>query len=902
MMGMTEQQNFKIIQTKAIRFSLKHKDDHSEIKHSQMFIHGFMEVFGIDTHNTGSFERYVKIPNKSHSERMDYFWENKIIIEQKSKGEDLEIAFKTQADRYHYYVEDDVRPNYILMCNFENFVLINKNKNDERVNFKLKDLHKNIHHFKFLNNIKNEEHDEIPISEKASIIMGEIYKRLKETKYKKENTEELLTRLVYCLFADDTNIFDKGIFHEYIKNNTNMNTFGMSLSVLFDTLNISETNRQTTLNNDLKKFPHINGTLFEKQIASPAFDKKMSKLLLCASEFNWSDISPAIFGSLFQNVMPNEERRSEGAHYTTEGNILKVIKPLFLDDLYHEFYKISDSANKNERLKTFQIKLSQLKFLDPACGAGNFLIIAYREIRKLELKIIDELEINPNVLNISKLIKVNVDQFYGIEKNKFSAKIAEIALWMMDHLMNNMASEKYGTVFLRIPLKEQPQIKNDDALDMDWNDLLKSSKCSYIFGNPPFSGSTTMNSKQKHQIQKLSKSGALDYVTAWFIKSAQYVTANTPIGFVATNSITQGKQVSILWNILFSYGLNITFAYTSFVWDSKAQGVARVTVIILGMSKNLTSKKRLFSFDGKKIVETNPKIIQPTLVGVDHVVSMVNNSTKSLNGLPEINFGTQPIDGGHYIFTDDTKREFLNNEPNAKKYFKLFIGAEELINGTSRWILILQNVPANELQKLPYVIKQMGKVREFRLNSVRKDTNKLADTPTKFNKTIIPTKPFLVIPGHSSEKRKYIPIAYMKPPAIASNATFVIENADVALFGLLTSKMHMVWLKNIGGKLETRYRYSAGMVYNTFPVPNNYAVLKKHAQKILDIRNENEDTNLATLYNVLTMPPDLLNAHEVLDRAVEKLYRKKQFESDQTRLQFLLERYKTMITPSCTLD
>ena len=745
-----------------------------------------------------------------------------------------------------------------------------------------------------------------PVSIKASEMMGKIYSELERVKYTTPDRTYLLTRLTFCLFADDTGIFDPpDIFYQYIKNRTNVDgsDLGKSLIEIFQNLDKPEFSRQTNLDDDIKQFPYINGGLFKSRIDIPHFDSKMRKLLLDACEFNWSKVSPAIFGSLFQSVMTSDEQHDTGAHYTTEDNILKVINPLFMDDLNKEFNNIcgrKDKHKKNELIK-FHDKLRSLIFLDPACGSGNFLIIAYRELRRLEHKIILQLhDRKKQLLNIEGLSKVNVDQFYGIELNEFSARIAETAIWMMDHIMNNELSEIFGIVYARIPLEQSPVIINGDSLEIDWNEIISNTKCTYVFGNPPFGGSKVLSAFQREQVKKIANleknGGTLDYVTSWFIKAAKYVNENTPIAFVSTNSITQGEQVAQLWPILLdNHGLEIIFAYKSFKWGSEIRGKAHVVVVIIGLSKKPKQVKRLFEIKHNDIIEEQCDYITPYLIATRKPFPLVKESSKPLNKLPRMVMGSKPIDGGYYIFTTNEKNDFLSIEPRAKLFFKPYVNGKDFINGRNRWILSLHGINPNELRKLPEILKLVKSVKEFRLKSNSPGTKKLAETPTLYHLNVIPNKPFLVIPRTSSENRKYVPIGYMKPPVIPSDATMIVENANVSLFGLLISNMHMIWLKTFGGKLKDDFRYSAGMVYNTFPVPDNYVTITPYAQKILAIRDKYDDSTLATLYDPIIMPKDLLNSHKKLDRMVEKLYRAQPFASDSERIGFLLKKYTGML-------
>ena len=476
---------------------------------------------------------------------------------------------------------------------------------------------------------------------------------------------------------------------------------------------------------------------------------------------------------MFQWVMSADDRRRAGAHYTTEENIMRVIRPLFLDGLYEELDDIMAGAmDRSAALERFQNKLAGLRFLDPACGSGNFLAIAYRELRRLELKVILELH-DPRTqrLDVDGLSKVNVHQFYGMELHAFPARIAEISLWMTDHLMNRELGKRYGLAYARIPLERSPNIRCCDALETDWNNVLPAKECDYILGNPPFGGSKVMTAQQREQIRRIANlggsGGTLDYVAAWFIKAAQYTESNhqTRIGFVATNSITQGEQVGQLWpSLLDRYGLNIEFAYKSFKWGSEAPGMAHVHVVIIGLARE-ADRRRLFHVDVDEGIDDNPPRISPYLLGAV-CVRVVRESSRQLNGLPTMRMGSKPIDGGRYIFTDEERGEFLRTEPGAEPYMRPYIGAEEYINGKRRWILALHGIEPAELRRLPHTTKRVGDVKAVRLASSALSTRKLADTPTIYHLNVIPDGPFLFIPSVSSEKRRYIPIGYLEPPTI----------------------------------------------------------------------------------------------------------------------------------------
>lgn len=645
----------------------------------------------------------------------------------------------------------------------------------------------------------------------------------------------------------------------------------------------------------------------------PAFNKAMRDRLLEACGFSWEKISPAIFGALFQSVMNAKERRAKGAHYTTEKNILKVIEPLFLDDLRAELTRIlALKRGREAALRTFQDKLASLNLFDPACGCGNFLIIAYRELRLLELDVITALyPEGQRVLDATALSKVDVDQFYGIEIDEFPARIAETAMWMMDHIMNNRLSQAFGQVFARIPLKAAPHIVHGDALELDWTTVLPPERCDYVLGNPPFIGAKVQSDEQRAQVRRIAAlgktGGTLDYVAAWFIKAGEYVrTSRARIGFVSTNSITQGEQVAQLWPVLFDrHALEIAFAHRTFNWGSDARGKAHVHVVIIGLARleNEPSEKRLFSYAdiNAEPDETRLGSISPYLFDASKLVDRhlsARETSKPILPAPRLISGSQPLDYEQYIFDQAARADFLTKAPGAEKYLRPYIAADDFINGRARWILSLQRANAIELRSLPAVVERMRIVRDKRRASVRKSTLAIAEFPERFGVEVIPDKPFLVIPKVSSERRAYVPIGYLGPPAVASDLVFVLCEAELHHFALLTSAAHMSWLRNIGGRLKSDYRYSISLVYNTFPWPSLTEAEKVRlaglAQVVLDARAAHPRATLADLYDPDVMPSDLRRAHNALDVAVDRLYRKTPFSSDRERVEHLFMLYEQM--------
>jgi hypothetical protein len=670
---------------------------------TQLFYKDFFDVFGVPVRRVASFEEPVKRLGDKRG-FIDLFWKGVLLVEQKSLGRDLKKA-KTQALDYFPGLKDSDLPRYILLSDFQTFELYDLDEGEETT-FSLADLPKHVEKFGFIIGVqKRSLKDQDPVNIKASELVGKLHDALEENGYTGHDLEQFLVRIVFCLFADDTGIFEpRDIFLDLLENRTREagSDLGGWITQLFQTLNTPEAERPKNLDADLNRFPYVNGELFHDQLRIPSFDAEMRKRLIEAYQFDWSGISPAIFGSLFQSVMDKSERRKQGAHYTTEKNILKVIEPLFLDELRAEFQRLKarrDSRRRPDLLK-FQEKLGQLRFFDPACGCGNFLIIAYRELRTLEIEVMKEVYTSGQFDALAKTLSViDVDQFYGIEIGEFPARIAETALWMMDHIMNNRLSLEFGQTYARIPLTKSPHILHADALEIDWTVLLPPEKCSYVFGNPPFVGAKFQNEAQRAQIRRIAalgkSGGTLDYVTAWFIKTGEYVKKGSArISFVSTNSITQGEQVAQLWPILFDRcKLEIAFAHRTFAWGSDARGKAHVHVVILGLTraKDAPAERRLFSYDdvNGEPHETRHTILSPYLFDASNLVDphvVVRETSLPLNGLPQLLSGSQPIDDGNYIFDADQCAEFLKNEPNAAKIMRPFIGSREYINGIERWI------------------------------------------------------------------------------------------------------------------------------------------------------------------------------------------------------------------------
>ena len=906
------------VRTRATAFAEEWEDATYEKGETQSFYNDFFQVFGVKRRSVARYEAHVaKLDNRSGF--IDLFWPGVLLVEQKSAGRDLGAAY-TQAGDYCDALSERERPRYILVSDFQTFHLYDLDEGDT-VAFTLAELPGHVEAFGFILGVQRRTfRDQDPVNIAAAELMGSLHDQLAEAGHGGHDLERFLVRIVFCLFADDTGIFEpRDIFTELMESRTSEDgaDLGPWLAQLFQVLDTPEGQRPTTLDEDLARFPYINGDLFNGPLSMVSCNAPMRSALLDACRFDWSQVSPAIFGALFQSVMELAQRRAQGAHYTTEKNILKVIEPLFMDDLRAEFERLQARKDSRRRveLRQFQTRLGGLTFFDPACGCGNFLIIAYRELRLLEIDVLKALyprdrdgrrQMEGWAADLSQL---NVDQFYGIELGEFPARIAETALWMMDHIMNNRLSLEFGQTFVRIPLETSPHIVHGDALELDWSELLAPGSCSFVFGNPPFAGQSYQSKKQREQMRKLTnphgrRGSPLDYVGAWFLKAAGYGTGVMRISFVATNSLTQGEQVALLWPRLFASGLEIAFAHSTFAWGSDARGKAHVHVVILGLDRqeNGRPNKRLFNYPtiNGEPEESRHAALSPYLFDASSLADprlVVTDSARPLSPRPVMQRGVQPTDGGHFIFSDQERQDFLRQEPNAERFFRPFIGGREHINGLSRWILFLEEAEPETLRTMPLSVERIRRVRAMRLASKKAATVRLADTPTRLEGRSIPTAPFLVVPEVSSERRDYVPIGWLEPPVIPSNLVRVLQNATLADFALLTSAMHMAWLRHIAGRLKSDYRYSIGLVYNTFPMPPreaNLSKLESLAQAVLDARAAHPGSTLADLYDPDTMPPNLRKAHQALDRGVDRLYRRSGFVSERERVEHLLMVYEGM--------
>ena len=945
------------IKSRAMAFSRRWEDAADEKQQSIPFWIDFFEVFGLTNRRVASFEHAVKKHGGGQG-YVDLFWPGQMLVEQKSRGKPLEPAYEQALGYFPGIAERDL-PHTLVVCDFARFRVIDLDARRD-ITFPLKDLHKHVRWFGFIAGYKAQEiRPQDPVNIRAAERMGRLHDALRQSGYAGHPLEVLLVRLLFCLFADDTAIFPAQSFRDFIEERTapDGSDLGPRLAQLFQVLNTPDEGRGRNLDEQLRGFPYVNGRLFAESLPIADFDAATREALLNACALDWSAISPAIFGSLFQSIMDDKARRNLGAHYTSEENILKLIGPLFLGELRAEFAKVKGHRN---RLFDFHKKLRTLTFFDPACGCGNFLVVSYRELRLLELDVLRaaaELQghAGQRSVDVHQLIGVDVDQFHGIEIEEFPAQIAQVALWLADHQMNLRVSEEFGQYFARIPLKTSPRIVHGNALTLDWNAVLPAARCSYLLGNPPFVGAKYMDDAQRQDTRAvfagIDNAGLLDLVAAWYVKAARYLRdalAPSPAGggqgwgpvappgpaaspgaagphpnlppagegvkaaFVSTNSITQGEQVGVLWGWLLGQGVHIHFAHRTFAWSNEARGKAAVHCVIIGFGLQDLPGKLIYEYED---IRGEPHAvpaanINPYLVDAPDV--LLPRRSKPICNVPEMVTGNKPIDDGNYLFTTAERDAFIAREPASQKWFRRWLGGEEFINAIDRWCLWLGDCPPSELRAMPEAMKRVQAVKAFRQSSKSAPTQKLAATPTRFHTEFIPKGTYIALPQVSSERRDTIPMAILGTDVLCGDKLRLIEGASLFHFGVLLSTMHMAWTRQVCGRLESRFQYSALIVYNNFPWPFHtpdsepnqppapasqaQAAIESAAQAVLDARAQFPGSSLADLYDPLTMPPVLLKAHQRLDAAVDKAYQlaggPKSYRNDAERVAFLFTLYQ----------
>ncbi|HEY3322408.1 MAG TPA: DNA methyltransferase [Planctomycetota bacterium] len=927
------------VRDQALAFSRTWAAATSEHADKQSFWNDFFAVFGRERRTVASFEVAVKNIRGKYS-FIDLLWTGVLLVEHKSAGKNLSAA-ESQAFEY---IADLLRenpntkpPRYVILSDFKRFALYDLEPDEQAdlpifagihytvTDFPLAELPRYIRHFAFIKGERTVKlHPEDPANEQAYARMSELHRALEAGGFTGSDLEKLLVRILFCLFAEDTGVFEPNAFSTFIREKTSPDggDLGARLNELFHYLNTNREHWPASAQETFGDFKYVNGQLFGDRLGFASFNREMRDALLAAADFQWARVSPAVFGSLFQGIMAGPARRQQGAHYTSERDIMKVVRSLFLDDLRAEFEaRCADrSTGRLARLTAFHDKLRSLRFLDPACGCGNFLVLSYRELRLLELDVLRELHSSgQRLLDVRELIKVDVDQFFGIELGEWPVRIAEVALWLMDHQMNLRVSEAFGQTFERLPLRSTPHIVQGNALRLDWRQVLPPAEGVYVLGNPPFVGKKEQNAEQKadmaHIWSGVQGAGILDYVTCWYCKAAEYIAGtNIGVAFVSTNSITQGEQVGILWGELFRHWrIKIIFGHRTFPWTSEARGKAHVHVVIIGFGREDKPNKRIYEYDVNDGHVTMSIVanISPYLLAAGDTT--VQTRTKPVGDAPPINYGSMMIDKDRkdgdeagLIITREHKEALLRETPALKPYIRVLYGGEEFLNGTERWCLWLADAPPEILRTSPLLRERIDGVRRFREKSNRPQTQELALTPTLFGEIRQPKTKYLFIPKVSSERRRYLPVGFLPPTIIASGSALVVAGATVYHFGVISSAIHNAWMRCVAGRMKSDFQYSNNIVYNNFPWPldpdaKQRAAVEAAAQAVLDARAPflppKGKSTLADLYDPLTMPAPLAKAHAELDRAVDRCYRREPFRSDRERVEHLFTLYEKLTSP-----
>lgn len=884
---------------------------------AKLFWARFYECFGIRPESATIYEKAV---SKLGGGRgfIDSFIPGLLIVEHKSRGGDLAAAFD-QASDYFLALPEAERPRYIVTSDFARFQLTDLRSGDTR-ECALRELAKRADWFAFL---LGDEPDAIVEESKAdrhaAYQVSKLHQALLEARFAGHDLEVFMTRLLFCFFADHTGIFGaNGQFNRLVqRSREDGKDTGPLIAELFQVLDTAHAARQSTLDEDLAAFEYVNGSLFAERSRIPSFDSGLRALLLECAELDWSGISPAIFGAMFQGVMeaghPDDKRqatrRELGAHYTSERNILRVINPLCMDDLRAELHA---PKRTKATLRALYERLPALTFFDPACGCGNFLVIAYRELRRIEMDLIAAIFGDERgVLDVSTLCRVTVHQFYGIEIDDAAAHIARVALWITDHQMNLEAAERFGTTRATVPLVAAPTIVCGNALQTSWPDVLPPAQCNYVLGNPPFVGAKYMSDAQRADIAPifapLANGGLLDYVAAWYVKAAAYIKGHPRIdvAFVSTNSITQGEQAGVLWPWLLGHGVRIRFAHRTFQWSNEGKGVAAVHCVIIGFGLREPDTRTLYLYaDGIKGEPTAQaaKNINPYLADAPDVV-LQRRGTPLCAEAPAMGIGNKPIDDGNYLFTPNERDAFIAREPGAAPYFRRWLGADEFLNGYERWCLWLGDAEPAALKALPLAMERVAAVRKFRAASKSAPTRKLAETPRRFHVEFMPTGNYLLIPRVSSERRNFIPIGFLPKDTLTSDSAHAMPHATLYHFGILSSSMHNAWMRTVAGRLKSDYRYSVHIVYNNYPWPQDLPddqrrAIAQAADAVLAARAAHPGSTLADLYNPDAMPDDLRSAHHALDKAVDAAYSYRGGKDDAPRVAFLFALYQKLTSLS----
>jgi hypothetical protein len=900
------------MRARAVTFAARWKDETSERGQSQSFWTEFLDIYGVDRKRVAAFEQLAKRTSTGNYGFIDLYWPGVLIAEQKSAGKDLEEA-EQQALDYLTEIKQSDFPGLVITSDFARIRILDLEAKDPKpIEIKTADLGKEYERFLFIAGYARQTFEqEIEANVEASELMGQLYDAAEAAGYKDHEANVLLTRLLFLMFGDDTAMWARGLFYSFVHDRTSddASDLGAQLAMLFQVLNTPEAERPKNLDQTLVDFPYVNGGLFSENLRIAAFTPDMRHALIKAMRFGWGSISPAVFGSLFQSVKSKELRRELGEHYTPEKTIMKVIGPLFLDDLQE---RLAASKGSPQKLRNIRKELANYNFLDPACGCGNFLIVAYREMRRLELEILKQLrdlkEDNQLSLDPTLGLQVTVDQFAGIEIEEWPAKVAETAMFLVDHQMNLELAEEFGMAPDRLPIKKMLQVRVGNALTTDWRDVCPIGDDTVILGNPPFMGRYTRDkdthtSELKSAFGDAKGSGNIDYVCAWFARAADFTGQSLArTAFIATNSIAQGEQPGVVWSYLSARGMSIDFAHTTFAWSSDAPQAAAVHVVIVGFSRRTKSNCRLFMYATPKSdgVETSVASINGYLTMGPSVIVSSRGEPIDPTAQP-MRFGSMPHDGGHLLVEPEDAAKMRSSDPIAAKYLRKLIGARELIQGQERFCLWLVDAPASDVRASKEIMRRAELVAEERSKSPDPAAVKAVATPTLFKARRQPQNQYLAVPRVSSETRRYVPMALLPPEVIATDALLTIDNADLYTFGVLHARPFQVWNATVSGRLKSDFRISAEITYNNYPWPVRVeaqtGAIETAAQGVIDARAKHPSQTLADLYNPLGMPPDLVNAHEGLDKAVLVAYGLQPSSSDAEVLAQLFTRFGELSAP-----
>jgi len=865
------------------------------------FIFNLLEIY--------SFPKTTILKLKKEEDHSVIKLKNKLYFKETTKDEDEHLTIDELSK------DKDVlklNPRFIIVTDYDNFVAIDTRKNIENssrtLDVKIDDLHKRYEFFTPWLGIESYQVDRETVADiRAASKMAKLYDQILSDNpnfYSNDSRDLnlLLSRLLFCFFAEDTGIFEKNIFTNSLLSNSDINAENLSSYIerVFDIFN-TEVSKRNTLDQDLKSFPYVNGGLFKDKIKIPKFTKKTRGLLEECGNLDWSEINPDIFGSMIQAVVHPNQRENLGMHYTSVPNIMKLIRPLFLDELYEEYF---NNINNKKKLEELRLRISEIKIFDPACGSGNFLIISYKELCKLEILILKQLlGANYNSIELGfndHFSIINLNNFYGIEIDDFAHDVAKLSLYLAQHQVNVMFEKEFGKLKPILPLRESGKIVCGNSARINWEEICQNEDEVYIVGNPPYLGARMQDSLQKEDmslvLNQFQSFNNLDYISIWFAKGADYINKNknSKIAFVSTNSICQGEQVALLWPRIFDFGVEIFFAHQSFKWENNAKHNAGVTVIIVGLSNSGITKNKKIFIDNKEIKAKN---ISPYLTDSNNVY--VSSKNTPLSDLPEMNFGSMANDNGNLILSNDEYLDIQSKSPEIIKYIKKAIGGQDFIKGENKYCIWVEDQEVEDAEKNDFLNKRFKAVKLFREISKRGATNKLAKIPYRFAEVRYKKTNSIIIPRTSSENRDYIPLGFIDKDTVGLDSAQMISNPETYIFGIVSSCMHMVWVRAVGGKLKTDIRYSSSLCYNTFPFPkiteDQKQIITNQVHNILDEREKYPGKTLGELYDPEKMPHELKQAHVFLDEVIDKIYRSKPFENDEERLAHLFKLYEEMI-------